>query len=51
MDEETKANLWNETEAELTDLIENEAYEILPWVRTCLRGIRQNVRHLSQQQS
>jgi len=28
----------------LTDLIENHEYEIPAWVRTCLRGVRQEVR-------
>lgn len=43
---ETKAHaskLASETVTCLSDLIENEAYEIPAWVRTCLRGIRQNV--------
>lgn len=34
----------SENEIALTDLIENDAYEIPAWVRTCLRGIRQNIR-------
>ena len=38
--------LADETMAALTDLIENEGYSISPWVRTCLRGIRQNVKNL-----
>lgn len=35
--------LIEETIAALSDLIENEGYSVSPWVRTCLRGIRQNV--------
>lgn len=38
--------LAEETMAALTDLIENEGYSIAPWVRTYLRGIRQNVKTL-----
>lgn len=38
--------LMEETIAALTDLIENEGYSISPWVRTCLRGLRQNVNAL-----
>jgi hypothetical protein len=44
-----RAHLTTETVTALTDLIENESYEILPWVRTCLRGIRQNVLHIANE--
>ena len=37
-----------ENEVALTDLIETDRYEIPPWVRTCLRGIRQNSRALAK---
>lgn len=38
------AGLVEETTIGLSDLIEQESYEILPWVRTALRGVRQNVK-------